>query len=63
MKRRDLTGQTFGRLTVIELSDRIDKYAGRLWKCQCSCGNIAYIGASRMTTGNNKSCGCLARES
>ena len=40
MKRLDLTGQTFGNLTVIELSDKLDSARARLWKCQCACGNI-----------------------
>ena len=61
-KTNDLTGQIFGRLTVIERSEMSDPYTGRLWKCQCSCGNVAYVSTGRLTTGNNRSCGCLARE-
>ena len=33
---KDLTGQVFGRLTVLEL-DHLDRSA--YWKCRCECGN------------------------
>ena len=59
MKRKDLTGQTFGRLKAIELSDRTHPVYGRLWKCECECGGTAYICTSRLVNGNNKSCGCI----
>lgn len=35
-KVRDLTGQTFGKLTVIERAGS-DKHGNALWKCQCNC--------------------------
>jgi hypothetical protein len=40
------------------------QYSGnnRCWKCQCDCGTIKVIGASSLTTGQSKSCGCLHRE-
>lgn len=41
MKTEDLTGQRFGRLTVIKRDeDRVDK-RGRhtaMWVCKCECG-------------------------
>lgn len=54
--RTDLTGQHFGRLTVIEFV----KNQG--WKCQCDCGNIIYVEGSNLKNGNTKSCGCLQRD-
>ncbi len=39
----DITGQTFNRLTVLELTDKKDNDNRWLWKCQCSCGNIVYV--------------------
>ncbi len=61
MKRYDLKNQTFGRLTVIEATDkRADRKI--VWKCQCSCGNIAYVHSVNLIHGITKSCGCLARE-
>ena len=56
-KMIDLSGQRFGKLTVIENAGKID---GRhyFWKCQCDCGNIVTIEGSRLRSGNTKSCGC-----
>ncbi len=34
----DLTGQKFGRLTVIKKVG-IDKYGKSIWLCKCDCGN------------------------
>ena len=37
---KDLLGQTFGELTVIEKTTK-RKYGSIVWKCQCSCGNVS----------------------
>lgn len=58
MKRLDLKGQTFGKLTVLEISDKLDASGCRMWKCQCACGNITYASSSKLTMGAKKSCGC-----
>lgn len=58
MKRLDLKGQTFGKLTVLEISDKLDASNCRMWKCQCECGNIAYAASNKLITGRKKSCGC-----
>lgn len=56
MKRIDLTGQRFGRLTVLD-------YNGSCrWKCVCDCGNIVYPLAGNLVKGDIKSCGCYRRE-
>lgn len=59
MRRKDLLGQKFGLLTVVDLSDKVAPATGRLWKCECECGNIAYVPSNRLTTGHTQSCGCL----
>ena len=53
----DLSGQRFGKLTVIE---RV-KYKGNRykWLCVCSCGNETLVGTFGLTSGHTKSCGCL----
>lgn len=56
----DLTGQVFGRLTVLEL-DHV-KRSTRNWKCQCSCGNITVVRESNLLHEITKSCGCLKKE-
>ena len=35
MERMDLIGQTFGKLTVLELSEKTDAPGARMWRCQC----------------------------
>lgn len=57
----DLSGQRFGRLVVIELSDR-KQGNNRLWKCLCDCGETAYVRADGLKREKTRSCGCLARE-
>ena len=59
---KDLTGITFGRLTVLSKSmlqnkDRI------VWHCICECGNHCDVESKNLLHGGTKSCGCLALES
>lgn len=58
----DLTGQTFGRLTV--LSRASSTRYGILWTCSCSCGRICEIrgGMLRSRRHPTKSCGCILHE-
>lgn len=57
LKRKDLVGQKFGRLTVIEATDE-RRHNSVVWKCQCDCGNITYATTEGLRTGGNVSCGC-----
>lgn len=58
MKRLELAGKVFGRLTA--LHDSGTKYfSNRVWTCQCSCGNIVDVPAAKLVSGHTKSCGCL----
>lgn len=58
----DLTGQKFGRLTVLEKdTNRITK-SGSYWICQCECGKIKSIKSSSLRRGEIQSCGCLRTE-
>ena len=59
--REDLTGQKFGRLTVLEFSHR-GNFRQSFWKCQCNCGNIVFVRAGQLKFGTTKSCGCLQKE-
>lgn len=56
MRRLDLTGQSFGSLTVIKLSGNVGNK--RAWTCQCACGNITTCTTSGLVGGRSKSCGC-----
>ena len=57
----DLTGQKFGKLTVLEDSGKRDKAGNIYWKCQCSCEkeSIVYVIGQSLKSGNTKGCGCI----
>ncbi len=57
----DLSGQRFGRLTVLR---RTDRHMGNsvIWECRCDCGNTAYVASTNLRKGYTKSCGCLSSE-
>lgn len=55
----DLTGKTFGRLTVLEAHGRSKDRKNVFWKCLCSCGNFKVIMGSSLRRGATKSCGCF----
>lgn len=63
-KFRDITGQKFGKLTVVSFSrdvrsgNRYRKY----WNCKCECGNIKEVRLDSLTSGNVTSCGCKLKE-
>lgn len=57
MKRIDLTGQRFGRLTVIRYDH--SEHDGAHWLCKCDCGKEKVAAGYSLRSGNTKSCGCL----
>lgn len=60
----DLTGESFGRLTVTK-KDHVKKYKNNsniYWLCKCECGNESVVKASHLKDGSIKSCGCLEKE-
>lgn len=57
---RDLTGQEFGRLTVIERAGSKSGHA--LWLCRCNCGNTTKVFSGDLIKKKTKSCGCLKSE-
>ena len=54
----DLTGQRFGKLTVIKRLTN-DKYKKAVWLCQCDCGNLKQATSNNLRRGLIKSCGCI----
>jgi hypothetical protein len=56
----DIRGETFGRLTVIDLAPDSPKKEAA-WTCRCSCGTVTTIKGSALRRGKSKSCGCLQR--
>ena len=58
---KDMTGMTFGKLTVISKSDFKNSYSNHTyWNCQCECGNTCVIMGHNLRNGATKSCGCLS---
>jgi len=59
----DLTGQKFGRLTVIKYHGK-NKHGQSIWicKCGCGCGEERIIPTYALRGGIWKSCGCLRKE-
>lgn len=56
--RKDLIGQVFGYLTVIENTNKISSRGNQIWLCQCQCGNFKEVETHDLTTGNTQTCGC-----
>ncbi|MGL6299523.1 hypothetical protein [Streptococcus iniae] len=62
MKKLNLTGERFGRLTVAK---RTDKQAGNneiVYICKCDCGKVIEAYTSLLRQGRTRSCGCLHRD-
>lgn len=56
LHKKDLSGQTFGRLKVIKRANNIgDRTA---WICRCECGKTTTVRTTCLTSGGTKSCGC-----
>jgi hypothetical protein len=55
-KMRDLTGQTFGKLTAIKPIGK--SHAKFVWEFQCQCGNLYEAIGTSVTGGDVVSCGC-----
>lgn len=61
----DLTGQKFGRLTVISRSNDYVSPKGQhhpQWLCRCECGNECVVSGNNLKRGNTNSCGCYGNE-
>lgn len=58
MPRIDLTGNVYGRLTVLSYVDK-DKTGCSKWFCLCECGNIKVISSKVFKNSKFASCGCL----
>lgn len=56
---RDIIGQKFNRLTVIE---EYPECTPREVLCECECGNRIRIKKTEVMSGHTKSCGCLQSE-
>lgn len=56
----DLSGMTFGSLTVIKREVNIQSHS--MWLCGCTCGNTKIIRGGSLKSGSTRSCGCILKE-
>ena len=55
-KTIDLTGEVYGKLTVVDRAE--NKGRAPMWNCECSCGNTKIVNGGSLRRGSTKSCGC-----
>lgn len=62
-KVKDITGQKFGRLTVIEPAPRPNTVNNKhkYWKCRCDCQKEVVVDGVDLRSGNTTSCGCARK--
>lgn len=58
----DMSGQKFGRLTIVRQVGTQSKNRQIVWLCKCDCGNNATATRSNLVSGRMKSCGCAKLE-
>ncbi len=61
MRRRQLAGETFGRLKAREPHGQ-DKQGRLMWLCVCACGTRKRVPSRHLIQGRTRSCGCLKKE-
>jgi hypothetical protein len=59
---KNLVGQKFNRLLVIQLLPTRDNQGRVNYLCLCKCGNTTTVRGSLLKNDHTKSCGCLDRE-
>lgn len=64
MRVVEMTGEVFGRLTVVARagSARHRHGARATWRCRCACGRECIVEGKRLRRGAVQSCGCLYDE-
>lgn len=60
-KFKDITGEKFGRWTVIERYYDTNSKETK-WLCQCSCGKEKIVQGGHLNSGKSLSCGCFSSE-
>lgn len=55
---KDLKGQKFGKLTVVERVFTQNSFRQASWRCRCDCGNTTIVLGGPLRAGKSESCGC-----
>lgn len=61
MPATDMTGRTYGKLTVVERAGST-RTGQATWLARCTCGNTTVVSGAFLRKGHTKSCGCLHKE-
>jgi hypothetical protein len=57
---KNILGNKYGKLLVIELAEIKNRMA--MWLCLCDCGNKVVVQGRNLRNNNTKSCSCLQKE-
>lgn len=60
MAIKNLKGQRFGHLEVLEFAGLQNRFA--MWRCRCDCGKEKVVRGANLIAGQVKSCGCLTKQ-
>ena len=58
-KAKAWIGKRFGKLTIVQDTNKRTKNGNRIWLCKCDCGNFCEVSTGHLTSGHNVSCGCI----
>jgi hypothetical protein len=61
VRRKEMHGQKFGRLQVIEFAHN-NKHDCAMWRCVCDCGKEVTVLGAVLRSGESQSCGCRQLE-
>lgn len=62
MKKAELVGEVFGRLTVLQMDLSLAGRGCVYWECLCECGNKISVPTGRLKSGKTRSCKCLSKD-
>lgn len=61
-KRKDITGNIYGRLTAVKFLRMEGKGRSSIYECLCQCGNVTEVHRASLVRGFTSSCGCYNRD-
>lgn len=61
-KKIEMIGKKFGRLTVLEETNKRGVSGSIYYLCRCDCGNYRIVNGTGMRNGSSSSCGCYNKE-
>ena len=59
---KDLRGQRFNRLVVMDCLGSIGNSGHIWWNCKCDCGNVTKVSSKHLSGKGVQSCGCYAKD-